>query len=87
MGHFEFRLCVKKSRFELVTQFCLDRNVLRLVDGSTYYPISKRSGTYSVFIRLPDRVICEYCVIQWHYRTGWISVVSHLRKCFPMLTL
>lgn len=71
LGHFEFRLCAnKQSPFELVTQRCLDRNVLRLPDGSFRYHVNQQVGLHNVVVKLPDNVVCDYCVIQWHYRTG-----------------
>jgi len=38
-GFFEFRLCPKSSATELVTQACLDQNLLTLEDGTTQYEV------------------------------------------------
>jgi hypothetical protein len=38
-GFFEFRLCPKSSASELVTQACLDQNLLTLEDGTTQYEV------------------------------------------------
>ena len=70
LGHFEFKLCTKQSATELVTQRCLDRNPLKLMDGTTRYHVGQQLGLHNVALKLPDRVVCEHCVIQWHYRTG-----------------
>lgn len=70
LGHFEFRLCNKSSATELVTQECLDRNLLKLADGSTKSPVSN-TGQYYVTAQLPSDVTCDYCVIQWKYKAGW----------------
>lgn len=70
LGYFEFRLCAKQSASELVTQRCLDRNVLKMFDGSTRYRVGQHVGLHNIAVKLPDRVTCDNCVIQWHYRTG-----------------
>lgn len=70
-GWFEFRLCNKSSADELVTQDCFDKTLLNLDDGSTQFPIpSYDNGYYYPRIQLPTGLSCDYCVLQWWYRTG-----------------
>lgn len=69
-GYFQFKLCPKSSADELTTQECLDRNVLKLADGSTKYYGIESTGIYHVPVQLPADVNCDYCVIQWHYKAG-----------------
>ena len=73
-GYFEFRLCAyKKSEKQLVTQECFDRHLLEMVDGSTRYYVGDHQDNtvHTVSLKLPEgNVNCQYCVIQWRYRTG-----------------
>jgi len=72
MGYFEFRLCTEKQSInQLVTQECLDKNLLRLADGTTrYYLPDSRVGYRDLLVKLPNGVTCEYCVVQWTYVAG-----------------
>ncbi|KAK4036923.1 hypothetical protein OUZ56_028967 [Daphnia magna] len=70
-GYFEFRLCPKNSASELVTQECLNTNLLKLADGTTrYYLLSSISQPFYPRVQLPVGLTCENCVLQWWYRTG-----------------
>jgi hypothetical protein len=70
-GFFEFRLCAdKKTKNELVTQDCLDKHLLTLIDGTTRSYKTKTAGVYNFLVQLPLDVTCQYCVIQWTYATG-----------------
>ncbi|XP_032798241.2 uncharacterized protein LOC116934938 [Daphnia magna] len=80
LGHFVFRLCPKQSADELVTQECLDRYPLELVDlpgqgdgfvvEGTKFQIGSSTGLYFPSVRLPAGVTCQNCVLQWYYTTG-----------------
>ena len=77
-GHFEFRLCAKKSAREMVTQECLDRNLLTLEDGMTSYQIENPAiGFYFPMVRLPQGLTCNNCVLQWRYRGGKLNIHSY----------
>lgn len=70
-GYFEFRLCPKNSASELVTEECLNKNLLKLTDGTTrYYLLSSISQPFFPRVQLPVGLTCENCVLQWWYRTG-----------------
>ncbi|XP_057377318.1 uncharacterized protein LOC130698646 [Daphnia carinata] len=77
-GDFVFRLCPKQSADELVTQECLDRYPLELVelpgqgdaivvDGGTKFQIGSSTGLYFPTVRLPAGVTCQHCVLQWYW--------------------
>ena len=79
LGYFEFRLCPKQSAEELVTQECLDRYPLELIempgqgDGTvdgTKFRIGGSTGKFFPTIKLPAGVTCDNCVLQWYYTTG-----------------
>ncbi|XP_046658019.1 uncharacterized protein LOC124352541 [Daphnia pulicaria] len=70
-GYFEFRLCPKSSASELVTQECLNANLLKMTDDTTrFYLPSQESKPYFPRVKLPAGLICENCVLQWLYNTG-----------------
>ncbi|XP_070073557.1 uncharacterized protein [Drosophila takahashii] len=75
MGYFEFRICPN----QIAKQFCLDQNVLLILEGSPSQPIPSdlnirfypRNGSriYEIKARLPD-FTCDQCVLQWRYVAG-----------------
>ena len=70
-GYYEFHLCTEKKTInELVTQQCLDKNLLTLVDGTTRAYRATKEGIYTILVQLPMDVTCQFCVIQWRYVTG-----------------
>ena len=82
LGYFEFRLCPKQSAEELVTQECLDRYPLELIempgqgDGTvdgTKFRIGGSTGKFFPTIKLPAGVTCDNCVLQWYYTTGKLA--------------
>ncbi|KAK2704499.1 uncharacterized protein LOC136031354 isoform X2 [Artemia franciscana] len=72
MGFFQFKLCKKETKEELTTQHCLDKNILQLENGSgnKYYVQDPRPGMHYPRIQLPKNLVCENCVLQWHYTAG-----------------
>lgn len=83
MGFFEFRLCPKKSAQELATQECFDAHLLHMLDGSTRYQVNNDApqGLHWPLLKLPKDVICKYCVIQWTYTAGRLSLGSYVITC------
>jgi hypothetical protein len=77
-GRFAFGLCpVPKGASApeeraVVTQKCIDANQLvNAEDGSKFWWFGKRGvGEYTMQFRLPDKITCDRCVLQWHYVTG-----------------
>lgn len=72
-GYFEFRLCPHDDPNVTVTQECLDRNLLSdpITKGTKFFVDDKSVGIYQLDLQLPEGVVCNACVLQWRYRTGW----------------
>jgi len=73
LGWFEFRLCPVNDPTVLVTQECLDENLLELADGSgnTRYMLEEqRIGRFVIPVKLPDDITCTQCVLQWWWNCG-----------------
>jgi hypothetical protein len=80
-GYYEFHLCTeKKTMNELVTQQCLDKNLLTLSDTTTRSYQASKEGIYTVLVQLPMDVTCQYCVIQWRYVTGTATTTATALK-------
>lgn len=78
-GYYEFRLCAKRSASELVTQDCLDQNLLKTNYGTTRVNADKGSVVYSTLYKLPDGLKCDFCVLQWKYVAGKLfSFFKHI---------
>ncbi|XP_060596747.1 uncharacterized protein LOC132750729 [Ruditapes philippinarum] len=75
-GWFEFRLCPLETPTTVVTQECLNQNLLMVAGSSTTRIILKdiKQGTgveiFEIELQLPDIISCEKCVLQWKYNTG-----------------
>ncbi|XP_063438430.1 uncharacterized protein LOC134719351 [Mytilus trossulus] len=72
-GYYEFKICSHNNPNSAVSQRCLDRHPLRIVEGSRryrtrYYP--NDSGVHHMTLLLPRDMKCTQCVLQWRYRTG-----------------
>lgn len=72
-GYYEFKICSHNNPNIPVSQRCLNRYPLRIVEGSRryrtrYYP--KRNGVHRMTLLLPRGLRCSQCVLQWRYRTG-----------------
>lgn len=83
MGFFEFRLCPKTSSEELVTQECLNQNLLTLADGTTQFNVEQNTVAvvFAIQVQLPAEITCENCVLQWYYRASKIQVIC-LTFCY-----
>ena len=74
-GYFEFRLCAIKGQNRFETQDCFDRNplLIRDIPGEDFqYRIKDRSmqGHVNLLVKLPPKLTCRHCVLQWRYWTG-----------------
>ncbi|XP_069119263.1 uncharacterized protein [Argopecten irradians] len=69
-GWFEFRLCARNSKYDYLTQECLDRHVLRSPEGKTRYYPGFSMSSHMISLQLPVGVSCNHCVLQWKYNTG-----------------
>lgn len=74
MGRFELFLCPNNNAYYEATQDCFDRYPLYLTGTSEVrYTIPPESGKKEIFryrVKLPRRVTCTQCVLQWTYYTG-----------------
>ena len=77
-GYFEFRLCPVNDLKNDATQECLDRYVLRRVEGreqgeqpheTRLYP-GPGNKVFASRYTLPPELTCKHCVMQWRYIAG-----------------
>ena len=70
-GHFMFKLCPVTGNEE-ATQDCLDQHPLQQLDGATELPIYETPHSVQLQrkIKLPDRLVCSRCVLQWTWRSA-----------------
>ncbi|KAL4228142.1 hypothetical protein ACF0H5_013576 [Mactra antiquata] len=69
-GYFEFRLCENNNFSKAATQECFDKGLLFINDGNSTRYKQIQTGVNKVFIKLPDHVTCNQCILQWKYRTA-----------------
>ncbi len=79
-GYFEVRLCPSNNPLVPVTQECLDKHVLPLANGSgtRYYITNFEKQVHTYQVKLPTGVVCDQCVLQWHYHTGSMLKIDKL---------
>ncbi|XP_047369907.1 uncharacterized protein LOC124957160 [Vespa velutina] len=71
LGHFEFSICPLSNPKELEMDECFAKYPVQLADGSYKYNIKTfEPEVYSIEAILPQGLICEHCVLRWHYRTA-----------------
>ena len=80
-GYFEFKLCPNNDVTKPVTQECLDKTVLRILNASRaeptrYYTHGTDYTTYELHLQLPAGVYGEQVVLQWRYHTGMMTHLS-----------
>ncbi|XP_067658857.1 uncharacterized protein [Haliotis asinina] len=71
-GYFEFRLCKNDDVTKVVTQACLDQNLLQLknANGTRYYLQRSQYGKIYLTASLPAGLTCSQCVLQWKWVAG-----------------
>ncbi|KAG8199106.1 hypothetical protein JTE90_016243 [Oedothorax gibbosus] len=72
-GYFEFRLCPNKSPKKEVSQDCLDRNLLTILNSTStrYHDVGNHGSTrVQLALQLPPGLTCKHCVFQWTYVAG-----------------
>ncbi|KAF7418619.1 hypothetical protein HZH68_001272 [Vespula germanica] len=71
VGHFEFSICPLSNPKELETDECFAKYPVQLADGSYKYNIERyQAEVHLIEAILPQGLICEHCVLRWHYRTA-----------------
>lgn len=69
-GYFEFRTCAMTVRGREVTDDCLDKHLLKGVNGSVRYYPGPGAKIFEAYYRLPEDLTCAQCVFQWRYIAG-----------------
>jgi len=69
-GWFEFKLCENNNIYQDSDQSCFDKHLLVHKDGSTRVHVGEGKRIFSYQVQLPKGVVCDQCVIQWHYNGG-----------------
>lgn len=75
-GYFVFKLCANNDIFQDPKQACFDANPLWVGGGDpkfnqTRYPINDYvTGLRMVYVRLPMKITCDQCILQWSYVAG-----------------
>uniref|UniRef100_T1JDM2 Chitin-binding type-4 domain-containing protein n=1 Tax=Strigamia maritima TaxID=126957 RepID=T1JDM2_STRMM len=91
-GWYELRLCPLAAGTDKTdaTQECFDKHILQQADGSSGRIKVTAQKIYKVDMKLPNDVVCEHCVIQWHYNAGnnWGKCENggHATGCGPQET-
>ncbi|XP_056009101.1 uncharacterized protein LOC125663750 [Ostrea edulis] len=73
-GKFFFKICKQTNVNIEVTQECLDKSQLKVVQNGElkdYYTVTEVGfPSIDMKLKLPDDLTCEHCVFQWWYTTG-----------------
>lgn len=74
-GSYSFRLCVPKSAIKSSPESyeCFAQHVLTREDGkgdSYVFGGNDKPGWYSLRVVLPVGIVCERCVLQWHWKSN-----------------
>ena len=71
-GWFEFRLCENNDPSLKVSQECMDRNLLYIVEAKSTRWVLDFTNAFkkTLHVTLPAGLRCRACVIQWKYNTG-----------------
>ncbi|XP_040569454.1 uncharacterized protein [Lepeophtheirus salmonis] len=70
-GHFIFKICPNNNIFEDPSQSCLDKYPLKTGPATLRYKV--KEGLYGLillYVRLPSRLSCTQCILQWTYVGG-----------------
>jgi len=71
MGWFEFRLCKYENSSSRMSDDCLNQNLLVFAStGTTRRPLSSSEYNVNDYLKLPDVLTCDHCVLQWKYNAG-----------------
>ena len=80
LGRMQFSICdlpdpdkrmSSSTERSLTTQRCFNKNVLRRADNAGMYSyLRKNEKELTVKYKLPKRLKCKHCVLQWKWETG-----------------
>ncbi|CAG9762521.1 unnamed protein product [Ceutorhynchus assimilis] len=68
LGALYFHICDLKDGSQAETEECF--HPMKLADGTNSYPVHALDYRVDIQLRLPKDLVCERCVLRWHYRTG-----------------
>eukprot|EP00105_Crassostrea_gigas_P030440 XP_011452747.1 PREDICTED: uncharacterized protein LOC105345993 [Crassostrea gigas] len=73
-GKFFFKICKQTDESKEVTQECLNKTPLKVIDNGTYKDYYEvKATTWSKLpmkLQLPPDFTCDHCVFQWWYTAG-----------------
>lgn len=67
-GWFSYSLCELKDATKPEEEECFEP--LKFADGADRVKIKYEQKYFYDLIRLPERFVCERCVLRWHYKTA-----------------
>lgn len=80
MGWFEFRVCASNEPNKTLQAECFEKNLLKLAEGQQeskkensdvrFYVPDKNMTTFTIKLTLPEKLVCDFCVLQFKYHAG-----------------
>ncbi|QQP48791.1 Putative LOC100159027, partial [Caligus rogercresseyi] len=71
LGHFVFKICPNNNIYLDPPQSCFEKYILKTGPGTAHYKV--KPGLYGLtllYLRLPPRLSCRQCILQWTYVGG-----------------
>ncbi|XP_050307966.1 uncharacterized protein LOC126744553 [Anthonomus grandis grandis] len=68
LGKISYQLCKLNNTLLPETEECFQ--TLTLLNGETHQIINKYDYNVTSYVQLPDYLICDRCVLRWHYSAG-----------------
>lgn len=69
LGYFMFNICNLDSSV-IESQECFEPLIFNTTSSSKHFLESSYNGNFNVTLKLPEKLLCEQCVLQWIYITG-----------------
>ena len=72
-GFFVFKLCPTTTKTKEVTQKCLNRFLLNVLNSNIsdkYIVPSNRAQMFTILLKLPNGLTCDRCLFQWTYTSA-----------------
>ena len=67
----EFSICKLNSTDDIESEECFSANPILLNEGYYKYEnITESTRFINITGHLPKNLVCEHCVVRWHYRAG-----------------
>lgn len=68
-GFFTFNLCNLDS-YKKESEECFENIALNQTNGEPKYYIDDQVRIFDVKLQLPEKFVCQHCVLQWTWITG-----------------